>query len=65
VPVDTSAFLVRAGQPLSILSLYLLEPQSDDGLVTWNFLDEWLQPGGRYPIGRIVDRIGIPLRPAR
>jgi hypothetical protein len=43
----------------------LLEPQSDDGLVTWNALDQWLTSGaGRYPIARIVDRITVPLRSA-
>ena len=68
--VNTSGQSVRAGQPLGILSLYLLEPQSDDGFVTWNFLDPWLPPAGaaagsRYPIARVVDRITVPLRPAR
>lgn len=63
--LEPGAFVVRAGQPLGILALYLLEPQSDDGLVTWNFLDQWLRPGARYPIARVADRITAPLRPAR
>jgi hypothetical protein len=50
---------------LSILALYLLEPQSDDGLVTWNFTDQWLRPGGRFPIVRVVDRIGVRLQLVR
>ena len=29
-------------QPLSNLIFYMLEPQSDDGLVTWNFFDAYL-----------------------
>jgi len=65
IGLEPTAFVVRAGQPLGILALYLLEPQSDDGLATWNYLDQWLQPGSRYPIARIVDRITAPLRPAR
>ena len=60
--VSTSAYVVRAAQPLGILALYLLEPQSDDGLANWNFLDAWLQPGGRYPLPRVVERITTPLR---
>jgi hypothetical protein len=28
----------------------MLEPQSDDGLVTWNFFDAELKPGGTYPV---------------
>ena len=57
--------VVRAGQPLGILALYLLEPQSDDGFVTWNFMDAWLGAGGTYPLARVVDRITAPLTPAR
>lgn len=67
---DSAAFaagtyVLRAGQPLGILALYLLEPQSDDGLATWNFLDRWLQPGNRYPVARVLNRITAPLRPVR
>lgn len=30
-------------QPLTNLIFYMLEPQSDDGLVTWNFFDEYFE----------------------
>lgn len=63
--VDAEMYVVRAAQPLGILALYLLEPQSDDGLVTWNFVDAWLRPGGRYPIARVVERIPVALRQVR
>ena len=63
--VAPGTFVVRASQPLAILALYLLEPQSDDGLTTWNFLDQWLKPGERYPIARVVDRMAMPLRVLR
>ena len=68
MPVDTGAYVIRGSQPLGILALYLIEPQSDDGLVTWNFLDPWLPPAGAasgapYPIVRVLDRIVV--RPAR
>ena len=58
-------YLVRGGQPLGILAMYLLEPQSDDGLTTWSFLDPWIAPGGRYPIVRVPARLDVPLRPLR
>ena len=29
-------------QPLARLAFYLIEPRSDDGLVTWNFMDDVL-----------------------
>jgi hypothetical protein len=35
-------YIVDMAQPLSNLIFYLLEPQSDDGLVTWNFFDEYI-----------------------
>lgn len=63
--LEPGTFVVRAGQPLGILALYLLEPQSDDGFVTWNLLDQWLQPGARYPLARVIDRMAVQLRPVR
>ncbi len=36
--------VVRTSQPLANLAAYLLEPQSNDGLTTWNFLDRYLVP---------------------
>lgn len=65
VTLDAGTFVVRAGQALGILALILLEPQSDDGLTTWNFMDEWIQKGGTYPILRVTDRITMPLRGIR
>jgi hypothetical protein len=32
-------FVVDLSQPLGNLAFYILEPQSDDGLLTWNFFD--------------------------
>jgi hypothetical protein len=62
--IDPTMYVVRAAQPLGILALYLLEPQSDDGLVAWNFTDPWLR-SGRYPISRVLDRITVPLHQLR
>lgn len=63
--LEPTMYVVRGAQPLGILALYLLEPQSDDGLATWNFLDSSLRPGGRYPIARVLDRIPGTLRRLR
>jgi dipeptidyl-peptidase 4 len=43
---------VPTAQPLGVLAAYLLEPASEDGVVTWNLLDAELAPGRRYPILR-------------
>ena len=49
------SFIVSTAQPRGALIVYLLEPESDDGLATWNFFDHELQKGGRYPVTRIFD----------
>jgi hypothetical protein len=46
-------YLVRTDQPLGTLAAYLLEPASEDGVVTWNHLDRELQVRATYPIIRV------------
>ena len=55
------AMFIPAAQPLARLAFYLLEPESDDGLVTWNFIEEGLGPGVTYPIYRVVNQSGLKL----
>ncbi|HEX6434419.1 MAG TPA: M14 family metallopeptidase [Gemmatimonadales bacterium] len=56
-PIDSMVpagwFLVRTDQPLGTLAAYLLEPASEDGVVTWNLLDRELGVGSAYPILRV------------
>ncbi|PYI88403.1 MAG: hypothetical protein DME26_03665, partial [Verrucomicrobia bacterium] len=59
-PAET--ILVRAAQPLGALAAYLLEPESDDGLVTWNFLDAYLEAGKAYPVYKLMNDVRIPSR---
>ena len=49
------ALFIPADQRLARLAFYLLEPESDDGLVTWNLIEEGLTPGGTYPVYRIMN----------
>jgi dipeptidyl-peptidase 4 len=51
--VAAGTILVRTAQPLGALAAYLLEPQSPDGLGTWNFFDPQLKEGGDYPVLRL------------
>ncbi|MDP2915855.1 MAG: M14 family metallopeptidase [Candidatus Aminicenantes bacterium] len=37
---------VTTAQPLANLAAYLLEPESDDGLIVWNYFDKDLASGG-------------------
>jgi dipeptidyl aminopeptidase/acylaminoacyl peptidase len=55
VNIPAGTIVVRTGQPLARLITYMLEPESNDGLVTWNFLDAFLSETSDYPILR-VDR---------
>jgi hypothetical protein len=36
-------YIIDLAQPLANFIFYLLEPQSDDGLVSWNFFDAYLE----------------------
>jgi hypothetical protein len=48
--------IVHVGQPLGTLAVYLLEPQSTDGLAAWGFVD--VDAGRAYPIRRIPRPLG-------
>jgi hypothetical protein len=51
-PAD-GTWLIRAGQRHALLALHLLEPESDDGLAAWNYLDAALAVGRDYPVVRV------------
>jgi hypothetical protein len=53
--MPAGSFIVSTAQPLGPLIVYLLEPESDDGFATWNFFDNHMQKGGKYPVRRIFD----------
>jgi hypothetical protein len=60
--VDAGSLFIPANQPLARLAFYLIEPESDDGLVTWNVIDEGLVVGQTYPIYRVVDARAIVVK---
>ena len=53
----TGSILVRTTQPLASLIFYLLEAESDDGFVRWNFLDSYLEKGKTYPIYKLTGEV--------
>ena len=57
----SGAIVVRTAQPLAALAFYLLEPESDDGVANWNFLEDYLE-GGRYPIYKVMGGLRVPTR---
>ena len=60
--VPAGSLWIPANQPLARLAFYLLEPESDDGLVTWNIVEEGLSAGQTYPIYRVTDARRITTR---
>jgi hypothetical protein len=51
--IEAGTLLVPLAQPLGRLIFTLLEPRSDDGLATWNLMDDALQNTDIYPVLRI------------
>jgi Zinc carboxypeptidase len=54
--------VVRTAQPLGILACYLLEPESDDGLVDWNFFDAYLETGKTFPVYKLMLNANVASR---
>jgi dipeptidyl aminopeptidase/acylaminoacyl peptidase len=57
--LPAGTILVRAAQRLGTLATFLLEPQSEDGLSTWNYFDAAIKEGQDFPVLRLVK--GAPL----
>jgi len=51
----TGSFIVSTAQPLGTLVVYLLEPESEDGLATWNFFGARLKKGEKFPVRKVLD----------
>jgi hypothetical protein len=55
-------YIVATAQPLGNLAAYLLEPESDDGLLYWNFFDrylvsEWGRGFRAYPVYKLLEPV--------
>jgi len=51
--IPAEMMMVRGDQSQAVAALYLLDPESDDGLVTWNVFDKELAPGKPFPVWRV------------
>jgi hypothetical protein len=54
-------FLVSTDQRLGSFAAYLLEPASEDGLATWNYLDRDLRRGQDAPVLRARAPLALSL----
>jgi hypothetical protein len=52
-PIPADMWMVRGNQRHAAVAMYLLDPESDDGLATWNVFDRELTAGGSYPVWRL------------
>ena len=50
--LPAGSYRIRMNQSLARLAFYLIEPRSNDGLLTWNALDDALKSSNVYPILR-------------
>jgi dipeptidyl-peptidase-4 len=70
IDFPAGTIVVRTAQPLANVAAYLLEPQSNDGLVTWNFLDRYLVPQwGRgfnpFPVYKLMNNTYLNTVPVK
>ncbi len=61
-------FVVHMSQPLANIVAYMLEPQTNDALILWNFFDRYLVPQwGRgysdYPVYRLLGKTELKTQP--
>lgn len=54
--------VVRTNQRLGTLASYLLDPQSEDGLATWNFFDAGLVEGKDFPVVRLAKEAKLEVK---
>ena len=54
-----TSWIVRTAQPLGTLAVYLLEPESEDGLAAWNFFDDHISPGSVFPVLRVRSAVDL------
>jgi hypothetical protein len=62
IEFPSGTIVVRMAQPLANVAAYLLEPQSNDGMVFWNFFDRYLAPQwgvgyNPYPVYKVMRRV--------
>ncbi len=57
-------YVVRMAQPLANIAAYMLEPQTTDALILWNYFDKYLVPQwgrgyNKYPVYRLMKKMEL------
>jgi hypothetical protein len=63
--VPAGMLVVRTDNRLGTLASYLLEPQSEDGLATWNLFDAGIEKGKDFPLLRVPKEGKFMTRPVK
>lgn len=66
-PVSLAAgtYVVRVAQPLGVVAMYLLEPESDDGITAWDIGGRSSGTAGTAPIVRLATAPPVGMSPVR
>lgn len=56
VTLAAGTYVVRVAQPLGVLAMYLLEPESDDGIVAWDVAGRSSGAAGTAPVIRLASQ---------
>jgi len=61
---EKGTLFIPTAQPLAGLAAYLLEPESDDGLLVWNFFDryvvpQWSREPQTYPVRKLLKPVNL------
>jgi hypothetical protein len=54
-------YYISTEQRLGVFAAYLLEPSSEDGYATWNYLDRDLAKGQEAPVLRVREALHVPM----
>ncbi|MPZ14161.1 MAG: hypothetical protein GEU73_07005 [Chloroflexi bacterium] len=65
VRAEPGTLVVPTAQRLGNLVVYLLEPESDDGLARWEFFDRDVHLGAPFPVYRVPEPVRIPTQSRR
>jgi hypothetical protein len=57
VTLAAGSYIVRVAQPLGVLAMYLLEPESDDGIVAWDVGNRSSGAAGTAPVIRLATEL--------
>jgi len=65
VTLAAGSYIVRVAQPLGVLTMYLLEPESDDGIVAWDVGGRSSGAAGTAPVIRLATQPPVAMTPVR